>query len=83
MDVGVYNLSYTTFILGNAPEFISGSLYIGETGVDENVSINLAYPGGKQAQLYGDLYLRLIVSDINLDFHFVFPFFTYLPFHKL
>lgn len=65
LDVGVYNLSYTTFILGNAPDFISGSLYIGETGVDENVSINLAYPGGKQAQLYGAINLNTI-RDANI-----------------
>lgn len=60
LDVGVYNLSYSTFIFGNEPEFVSGSLYIGETGVDENVSINLAYPGGKQAQLYGAINLNTV-----------------------
>ncbi|CZR10137.1 Gfo/Idh/MocA family protein [Trichococcus ilyis] len=60
LDVGVYNLSYSTFILGNAPEFITANLYIGETGVDENVGINLAYPGGKQAQLYGAINLNTV-----------------------
>jgi len=60
LDVGVYNLSYSTFLLGNAPEFITGNLYIGETGVDENVSINLAYPGGKQAQLYSAINLNTV-----------------------
>jgi dihydrodiol dehydrogenase / D-xylose 1-dehydrogenase (NADP) len=60
LDVGVYNISYSSFIFGNDPEFISGNLYIGKTEVDECVSINLVYKGGKQAMLYGAINLNTI-----------------------
>ena len=58
LDVGIYTISYSSFIFGNHPENIKSNLYIGKSGVDECVSINLEYEEGKQAQLY---------SSINLD----------------
>lgn len=53
LDVGVYNISYSAFIFGNKPKAIDSTLYIGKTGVDENVSVTLTYENGEQAQLYG------------------------------
>ncbi|MBL4931974.1 Gfo/Idh/MocA family protein [Clostridium paridis] len=53
LDVGIYTISYSSFIFGNKPICIGSNLYIGSTGVDECVSINLTYEEGKQAQLYG------------------------------
>ena len=53
LDVGVYNISYSEFIFGNKPKAIDSTLYIGKTGVDENVSVTLTYENGEQAQLYG------------------------------
>lgn len=58
LDVGIYTVSYSAFILGNYPESIKSNFYIGKTGVDECVSINLGYKNGIQAQLY---------AAINLD----------------
>ncbi len=58
LDVGIYNISYSSFIFGNHPKNIKSNLYMGKTGVDECISINLEYEEGKQAQLY---------SAINLD----------------
>lgn len=58
LDVGIYNVSYSSFIFGNKPMLINSNLYMGKTEVDESVSINLVYEDGKQAQLY---------SAINLD----------------
>lgn len=58
LDVGIYNVSYSSFIFGNNPISFSSELYMGETEVDESVSINLLYKGGKHALLY---------SAINLD----------------
>lgn len=58
LDVGIYGVSYSSFIFGNEPISIKGNAYIGATGVDENISISLMYKEGKQAQLY---------SSINLD----------------
>ncbi len=34
-DVGVYPLSFVQFIMEGAPEWVFGSLWLGETGVDE------------------------------------------------
>ncbi|MDD7793345.1 Gfo/Idh/MocA family protein [Clostridium sp. 'White wine YQ'] len=53
LDVGIYTISYSSFIFGNKPISIGSNLYIGSTGVDECASINLTYNEGKQAQLYG------------------------------
>ncbi len=58
LDVGIYNVSYSSFIFGNKPKSISSELYMGNTEVDESVSINLVYEDGKQSLLY---------SAINLD----------------
>lgn len=52
LDVGIYNVSYSSFIFGNNPINISSNSYIGKTGVDENISINLSYENGKQSQLF-------------------------------
>lgn len=60
LDVGIYNVSYSSFIFGNHPRNIKSNLYIGKTGVDECISINLAYEEGKQAQLYGAINLNTI-----------------------
>ena len=65
LDVGIYNVSYSSFIFGNYPKSIKSNLYIGKTGVDECVSINLEYEEGKQAQLYGAINLNTI-RDANI-----------------
>jgi len=65
LDVGIYNISYSSFIFGNHPKSIKSNLYIGKTGVDECVSINLGYEEGKQAQLYGAINLNTI-RDANI-----------------
>lgn len=57
LDVGIYNISYSSFIFGNNPIDIKSNMYIGQSGVDENVSINLAYENGRQTQLYGAINL--------------------------
>lgn len=57
LDIGIYGVSYSSFIFGNSPESITSSSYIGKTGVDENVSITLNYELGKQSQLYGAINL--------------------------
>lgn len=60
LDVGIYNVSYAAFLFGNTPKSIKSNAYIGETGVDECISINLGYEGGKQAQLYAAINLATI-----------------------
>ena len=65
LDVGIYNVSYSSFIFGNYPKSIKSNSYIGKTGVDECVSINLGYEEGKQAQLYGAININTI-RDANI-----------------
>ena len=65
LDVGIYTISYSSFIFGNRPKNIKSNLYIGKSGVDECVSINLEYEAGKQAQLYGAINLDT-VRDANI-----------------
>lgn len=60
LDVGIYNVSFSAFIFGNHPNIIQSNLYTGKSGVDESVSVNLGYEGGKQAQLYGAINLNTI-----------------------
>lgn len=57
LDVGIYDVSYSSFIFGNTPLAIDSTLYIGKTGVDENISMTLSYSEGKQSQLYGSINL--------------------------
>lgn len=65
LDVGIYAISYSSFIFGNYPKDIKSNVYIGKSGVDECVSINLEYEEGKQAQLYAAINLDT-VRDANI-----------------
>lgn len=58
LDVGIYPISYSAFLLGNSPLSIKSSVYIGKTGVDENITVNLSYENGVEAQLYGAINLN-------------------------
>ncbi|GIM29990.1 dehydrogenase [Clostridium polyendosporum] len=60
LDVGIYNVSYSSFIFGNHPVTIKSDLYFGKTGVDESASINLSYEDGKIAQLYAAINVNTI-----------------------
>jgi len=50
-DVGVYPLSYAQFVLGVPPEWVLGSQWISEHGVDETFCGQMGYPGGRLAQI--------------------------------
>lgn len=58
LDVGIYCVSYSSYLFGNKPESVKSSKFIGKSGVDENVSINLSYKNGVEAQLYGAINLN-------------------------
>nr|WP_314465373.1 Gfo/Idh/MocA family oxidoreductase [uncultured Clostridium sp.] len=58
LDVGIYNVSYSSYIFGTSPTSIDSNKFIGKSGVDESASVILSYEDGKQALLY---------SAINLD----------------
>lgn len=50
-DVGVYPLSLAQAVMGEAPQWVMGSQWIGETGVDEFFAGQLHYRGNRVAQI--------------------------------
>jgi len=51
LDLGVYPISLAMILLGE-PASISGSASIGTSGVDEQVAVSMAFPGGAIASAY-------------------------------
>lgn len=51
LDVGVYPISFSHWVFGAAPVDISGEATIGETGVDEQMTAALKFPGGRLGSL--------------------------------
>ncbi len=60
LDVGIYNISYSSYIFGTSPISINSDKFIGKTGVDESASITLSYEDGKQALLYSAINVETI-----------------------
>lgn len=50
-DIGVYPLSLAQFLSGQAPDWVFGTGWFRDTGVDETFSGMLHYPGGFSAQI--------------------------------
>jgi predicted dehydrogenase len=50
-DIGVYPLSIAQFMMGEAPDWVFGSQWIGDTGVEETFSGILHYSGDRTAQI--------------------------------
>ncbi len=59
-DVGVYPLSFAQYVMGQMPKSVTGSQWIGESGVDELFSGLLTYSGNRMA---------LISSSFKSPFH--------------
>ncbi len=51
LDVGVYPISYATFLLGKQPEKVVSSAFLGKSRVDETNVIALLFEGGAMADL--------------------------------
>lgn len=50
-DIGVYPLSFSQYIFGTPPEWVSGSQWIGEFGVDEIFCGQMGYASGGMSQI--------------------------------
>jgi predicted dehydrogenase len=50
-DVGIYPLSYAQYIMGEAPEWVAASQWIGGSGVDESFAGLLTYSGNRVAEI--------------------------------
>ncbi len=58
LDVGIYNVSFSTYIYNELPKEIYSNMLKSSTGVDLSGSVCLTYSNGRQANLY---------SAINLE----------------
>jgi dihydrodiol dehydrogenase / D-xylose 1-dehydrogenase (NADP) len=54
LDIGVYPISFASMLLG-PPARIVGLAHMGQTGVDEQMSVVLGYEGGQLATCYATL----------------------------
>lgn len=59
LDVGVYNLAMSQWVMGRKPERVAAAACLSATGVDELLSASLQYPCGGMAQL---------VCGMNVEF---------------
>ncbi len=50
-DVGIYPLSMSLYVFGEAPESVYGSQWAGDTGVDETFAGQLCFSGSRFAQI--------------------------------
>lgn len=64
LDIGVYNLSISQWALGCNPASFSATGYLGETGVDEQLTATLDYGNGLMSQFH-----CTIRTDTANDFH--------------
>ena len=51
LDIGCYGLHYAMYLYGAAPERISGTAVLGQSGVDEQAVLALQFPGGRMASV--------------------------------
>ena len=51
LDIGCYGLHYAMYIYGAAPEKISGTAVLGQSGVDEQAVLALRFPGDRMASV--------------------------------
>jgi predicted dehydrogenase len=50
LDLGVYNIAISQWVLGRNPKSFAATAYLGETNIDELTSVNLFYEGGVVSQ---------------------------------
>jgi predicted dehydrogenase len=50
-DVGIYPLSLAQYMMGGPPEWVLGSQWVGESGVDEFFAGQMGYGNGRVAQI--------------------------------
>jgi predicted dehydrogenase len=75
LDLGVYAISLATFLLGSSASLASSEAVIGSTGVDEQCTLILRFPGGRTATLGATICawayseLTLAASDGRIRIH--------------
>jgi dihydrodiol dehydrogenase / D-xylose 1-dehydrogenase (NADP) len=51
LDVGVYPISFSHWVFGDAPVAVSGQAMLGDTGVDEQMCATMKFTGGRLASV--------------------------------
>lgn len=51
LDVGVYPISFASWVFGGPPAQFESSVHFGQTGVDEQFSLLFSYEGGRMATI--------------------------------
>ena len=72
-DVGVYPLSFAQFIMGGPPDWVFGSQWVGETGVDEIFVGQMGYHSQKL-----DFSEKSSFSNAQISSSFKTPFHTFI-----
>lgn len=60
LDVGVYPISYGAWLMDENIIDIKSNIFLGKTGVDENVSAIISYEMGKEVHIYGAINLNTV-----------------------
>lgn len=58
LDLGIYPISFCSYILNESPETVSSEAYVGKTGVDEQVSISFGYNDYKVASMNCSMFAK-------------------------
>ena len=58
LDVGIYTITYSNYLTGEVPDFVTSTAYIGKYGVDEVNSILMKYPSGIIAVLSSAIHMQ-------------------------
>ena len=59
LDIGIYPVSFASFLFGKEPNAIKSCVHLGDTGVDEQFSLLFSYENGATAVLSGAIRLTL------------------------
>ena len=60
LDVGVYPISYGAWLMEEEPSSIKSNIFVGKTGVDENVSAIISYKNGREVHVYAAINLNTV-----------------------
>ena len=60
LDVGVYPISYGAWLMEEEPSSIKSNIFVGKTGVDENVSTIISYKNGREVHVYAAINLNTV-----------------------
>ena len=67
LDVGIYPISYGAWLMEEEPSSIKSNIFVGKTGVDENVSAIISYKNGKEVHVYAAINLNTVREAVMVQ----------------